>query len=81
MSGLKRNRRAIVYGGPGTGKTVLAVEQACRLSAEGFSVLLTCFNRPLAEAIGKTIADRQGDDRPRSVLSTISAQVPCGMQG
>jgi hypothetical protein len=40
---------AIVYGPVGTGKTVLAVEKARRLALDGAEVLLTCFNRPLAE--------------------------------
>ena len=51
LDGLRRNRRAIVYGGAGTGKTVLAVEKARRLAADGFGVLLTCFNRPLADHV------------------------------
>jgi hypothetical protein len=42
-------RRVAVQGGAGTGKTVLALEKARRLAAEGFSVLLTCFNRALAD--------------------------------
>jgi Nuclease-related domain/UvrD-like helicase C-terminal domain len=46
---LARERRVAVSGGAGTGKTVLALEKARRLAAEGLEVLLTCFNRPLAE--------------------------------
>ena len=42
----------IFTGGAGTGKTVLALEKARRLAAEGFSVLLTCFNRALAGWLG-----------------------------
>lgn len=45
---LRRHRRALILGGAGTGKTVLAVERSRRLAFDGFSVLLTCFNRPLA---------------------------------
>jgi len=40
-----------VYGGAGTGKTVLAEERARRLSADEFRVVLTCFNRPLGDAL------------------------------
>lgn len=50
---LRRQRRALIIGGAGTGKSVLAVERARRLAAEGFSVLLTCFNRPLAQHLAK----------------------------
>jgi nucleoside-triphosphatase THEP1 len=40
--------RAIVSGGAGTGKTVLALRQAERLANDGFSVLFTCFSPTLA---------------------------------
>jgi len=46
---LNRQRRVSITGGAGTGKTVLALEKAKRLAREGFRVLLTCFNRPLAD--------------------------------
>ncbi len=52
---LKRQRRVAVSGGAGTGKTFLAVEKAKRLAAEGFNVLLTCFNRPLAEFLSRSV--------------------------
>jgi hypothetical protein len=41
------NESSVVTGGAGTGKTLLAVELARRLSAKGRDVLLTCFNREL----------------------------------
>ena len=45
-----RQRRVLATGGPGTGKTVLAIEKARRLAAdEGFVTLLTCFNQLLAK--------------------------------
>ena len=42
-------RKAIVSGGAGTGKTLLAVEKALQLVAQGLQVLLLCYNRPLAD--------------------------------
>jgi hypothetical protein len=39
---------ALIEGGAGTGKTTLAVERAKRAAAEGRSVVLVCFNHPLA---------------------------------
>lgn len=47
LDGLADNRRVIVKGGAGTGKTVLAVEEARRRAAKGDRVLLCCFNRRL----------------------------------
>ena len=56
LAGLRRARRVIVYGGAGTGKTVLAAERARRLSADGSRVVLTCFNRPLGDALADVFA-------------------------
>ena len=46
---LSRQRRAAISGCAGSGKTTLALEKARRLAAHGFHVLLTCFNKNLAE--------------------------------
>jgi hypothetical protein len=40
--------RAAISGGAGTGKTVLAMEEAIRRADSGMRVLLTCYNKPLA---------------------------------
>ncbi len=49
LDALARNRRTIIEGGAGTGKTLLALEKAKRLARDqGFRTLLTCFNLPLA---------------------------------
>jgi hypothetical protein len=50
-------RRAVVSGGAGTGKTVLAVEKAKQLAHLPSSVLLLCYNRPLADAIAFGLQD------------------------
>lgn len=59
LSGLSRARRVLVYGGAGTGKTVLAAERARRLTADGFRVLLTCFNRPLGDALASDFSENE----------------------
>jgi hypothetical protein len=52
---LAGQRRAVILGVAGSGKTLIAAEKARRLAAQGFDVLFTCFNRPLAEFLGQTI--------------------------
>jgi len=47
LDALDGNQRLLVIGGAGTGKTVLAIEEARRLAAQGLRVLVTCFNQPL----------------------------------
>jgi Nuclease-related domain/UvrD-like helicase C-terminal domain/AAA domain len=44
---LDEQKTAVIAGAAGTGKTVLAVEKAKRLSSEGQSVLFLCFNSGL----------------------------------
>jgi len=63
--------RARVLGPAGTGKTVLAVEQARRLAATGARTCLLCFNRPLAEALRGLIAD--DEELPSLHVSTYHA--------
>lgn len=53
---LRARRRVAISGGAGTGKTVLAVEKARRLAAEGFRTLLTCYNRQLADHLASICA-------------------------
>lgn len=57
LDGLRRHRRALVYGSAGTGKTVLAVHKAAQLATHGFDVLLVCFNRPLADHVAAEVGD------------------------
>ncbi len=44
-----RDRRMVVTGCAGSGKTMLAIEQAKRIAAQGKDVLFVCFNRALLE--------------------------------
>ena len=53
------NPRMMIRGGPGTGKSLLAVREARRLSREGARVLLCCFNRQLSHYLASTLADCQ----------------------
>lgn len=56
---LRSRRRVAVSGGAGTGKTVLALEKARRLAAEGFRTLLTCYNRQLADHLSSLCTGTQ----------------------
>lgn len=57
---LRNQKRALVQGYAGTGKTQLAVEKARRLAAEGKAVLLMCFNAPLARYLESMLAGEEG---------------------
>jgi len=48
---LKRRKEAIIEGGAGTGKTVLALDQAQNLAAQGLKTLLLCYNQKLGNAL------------------------------
>lgn len=50
-------KRLVVTGGAGTGKTTLAIEKARRLAEEGKKVLLLCFNSPLASYLLDLLAE------------------------
>lgn len=50
-------KRAVVSGGAGTGKTLLAVEKARQFAQSGLTVLLLCYNRPLADALAVGLRD------------------------
>lgn len=60
---LRGVRRASIAGPAGSGKTMLAVEKARRLVAEGFRVLLLCFNQPLAVYLAAELALQRGTGR------------------
>jgi len=52
---LQGHRQMLIQGVAGSGKTVLAIEQAKRLAAEGFDVLFTCFNKGLAKWVDQSL--------------------------
>lgn len=57
LDGLVDNERALIRGGAGTGKTLLAVEEAHRQAVAGRKVFLCCYNRQLAQFMAAALAD------------------------
>lgn len=49
LTSLEDQPQMAICGGAGTGKTILALEKACRLGDAGKRALVTCFNQPLGE--------------------------------
>ncbi len=66
LLGLAGNARVVVSGPAGSGKTMLAVEKAKRLAADGLDILLICYNRPLADHLAQSLSDI-----PRLTVSTF----------
>ncbi len=52
---LANHRRVAISGCAGSGKTLLALEKARRLNEQGFSVLLTCYNKGLATFMSQSV--------------------------
>lgn len=50
-------KRAVISGGAGTGKTLLAAEKARTLATDGAKVLLLCYNRPLTDMLRRSLND------------------------
>lgn len=59
LNWLSSHRRVRISGCAGSGKTLLAVEKARHLRNQGFSVLLTCYNRGLASFLSKNLGLRR----------------------
>lgn len=56
LDGLTDNKRVLVRGGAGTGKTLLAVEEARRRARAGSKVFYCCYNRRLAEYLKRALS-------------------------
>lgn len=62
LRGLGRRNRAVISGGAGTGKTLLATAKARHFAEAGKKTLLLCYNRPLANHLSHTVEDQPSVD-------------------
>ena len=68
---LQGKPRASILGCAGAGKSLLAIEKARRLAADGFDTVLACFNQPLARAFARTPALQPHIASGRLVVGTF----------
>jgi hypothetical protein len=61
LQAIRRVKRAMILGGAGTGKTVLAVEKSRQLASSGFRTLLLCYNAPLKQHLASALHDPSVD--------------------
>lgn len=59
FEGFEENKRVVLKGGAGTGKTLLGLEHARRVSTKGLKVLMVCFNRLLSESISYNLKTKE----------------------
>ena len=59
MSMLRHQRKQLIIGGAGTGKTVLAMNRARQLADDGFRTLLVCYNAPLGRRLDDEFSDEE----------------------
>jgi hypothetical protein len=57
---MRHQRRVLIAGGAGTGKTVLAIEAARRLASDGRRVLLLCYRHALGDELRRQVANLDG---------------------
>jgi hypothetical protein len=55
LSFIQKQRRALIEGCAGSGKTMLALEKCRQLAEQGFDTLLLCFNAPLASFLQQRV--------------------------
>lgn len=75
LHSLRLNRKAVVLGSAGTGKTLLAVEKARQLAEAGSKPLIICFNATLREHLKACLADTAVDVESYHSLSYRVAEV------
>lgn len=62
---LDDNKRCLIQGGAGTGKTLIAVEEAKKAAASGQKVALFCYNKNLGDWFEKYFEDAPSNLKPK----------------
>ena len=70
LRAVRTNDRILVTGGPGTGKTWLALEHARQETLRGAKVALLCYNRGLAVHLRRRASEWPEDERP-ALIATL----------
>ena len=70
LEDIEANKRAIVKGGAGTGKTILALQMARKYAAKNKQVLFLCYNSNMAEYAAVSL-----DNRPNITVSTYHSYI------
>ncbi len=73
LESLEDNDRTLVSGAAGTGKTLLAMEQARRMFQSGKNVLYVCFNRNIADYV-QYIFEKEDTEVTAQTLHSIMAE-------
>jgi hypothetical protein len=81
LQAYRRNPRVYVSGGPGTGKTWLAIEQARRYAADGNDVLFVCYSRGLARWVQKAVEAMKPDTVARHITVKTFHALGVGVAG
>jgi len=73
---IQSNRKLLVSGGAGTGKTLLAIEDAKQQAQSGKKALFLCFNKLLAEHLKQSLAEQENImiDSFHSFVETLCKQ-------
>lgn len=74
LSRLEENPRILIRGGAGTGKTILAVEEASRAAQSGVRVLFLCFNRLLAASLNRELYDGVTISTLHSLMASLISE-------
>jgi hypothetical protein len=71
LRGMEECERVLIKGGAGTGKTILALQEARRLAAEGRKTLLCCYSQHLANDLRRRTPEEVDVHHFHGLLSSL----------